>query len=188
MFSKRNPPRASVDLPEASSSRAPQRGSEIEGNRGVSRIATIGPESSVEGNVSGEEELLIEGRVKGRVECKNHPITIGSEGNVVGDVFAQTLYVAGCVEGRLIASHQVTIHRSARVTGTIISPRLALEEGGVFHGSIDMDPEHEVLVAAFGDAPPPGALVGTMVSDAPLQGEDEADAHADHEISRDGVS
>lgn len=182
MFSKRNPPCASVPLPEASSSQTLQRRSEtVEGNRGVSRIATIGPDSTVEGNVSGEEELLIEGRVKGRVECKNHPITIGSEGNVVGDVFAQTLYVAGRVEGRLIASHQVTIHRSAQVTGTIISPRLALEEGGVFHGSIDMDPEHEALVAAFGDASPPGPLVGTTVSDAQLHGEDEADAHADHE-------
>ncbi|WP_262927342.1 bactofilin family protein [Phytohalomonas tamaricis] len=154
MFSKPKPSNVSDDhVVSPQTMGASSRKDERDIERSVRSMALIGPTTHIEGDIVGEEDLTIEGQVKGIIEFKANTVTIGSKGNVQGDVFAHTLHVSGEVKGRLIASGKVTVHHGARVAGTIISPCLVLEDGSIFHGSVDMDPEHELLSEAFGTTP-----------------------------------
>ena len=114
-------------------------------------VSVIGSQTQVEGDINSDEDLTIEGRVSGVITCKQHTVTLGSNGYVKGDVFAHTLHVSGEINGNLVVLHRATIHKGAQVSGTIVSPCLVLEDGSVFHGSIDMDPNNDVLKSAFND-------------------------------------
>ncbi|WP_419307245.1 bactofilin family protein [Chromohalobacter israelensis] len=149
MFSKHKPDSVPADhtVPPPAS---PKSTAQADGSRDkTGRTAIIGAQTSIKGNVLGEEELVIDGQVAGTVEFKHNTVSIGNTGRVEGDIYAQTLHVAGHVEGRLIASHKISIHHTAYIVGTIITPCLVLEDGAVFQGSIDMDAENEVLLSAF---------------------------------------
>lgn len=111
--------------------------------------AVIGSSIHVDGTLKGDEDLLIQGKVKGTVELKNNSVTIGESGQVNADIFAQTIAVEGRLEGKLVASERVVIRKTAQIKGTIVAPRVTLEDGARFNGSIDMDPETEALKAAF---------------------------------------
>ncbi|EPC00543.1 hypothetical protein L861_06270 [Litchfieldella anticariensis FP35 = DSM 16096] len=173
MFNKPKRTNASTDhlvsLP--ATDRQPHNHDEVsEAGNSARSIARIGPTACINGDIAGEENLLIEGQVNGTIEFKHNTITIGNEGDVQGDVFAHTLYVAGKVEGRLIASHKITIRHSAHITGTIISPCLVLEDGAVFHGNIDMDPDNRILADAFGSPEQPLSKTQSDVSESSLSG------------------
>lgn len=111
--------------------------------------AVIGASINVDGQLRGEEDLVIEGKVKGSVELKKNSVTIGAQGDVQADIYAHTIYVDGAMNGNLVASERVVIRKSARVKGSIVSPRVSLEDGAQFNGSIDMDAESEELAKAF---------------------------------------
>lgn len=120
-------------------------------NSARSSLSVIGGHTQVEGDINSDEDLTVEGRVSGIITCKQHTVTLGANGYINGDVFAHTLHVSGEVTGNLVVLHRATIHKGAQVSGTIIAPCLVLEDGSVFHGSIDMDPDNEVLKSAFND-------------------------------------
>ncbi len=101
--------------------------------------AVIGPSIRIDGDLRGEEDLRIEGEVKGTVQLKNNALRIGTEGRVRATVYAHSIDVEGLVEGDLFGLERVTIHKSARVQGNITSPRVSLEDGAQFKGSIEMD-------------------------------------------------
>jgi cytoskeletal protein CcmA (bactofilin family) len=111
--------------------------------------AVIGASIHVDGKLRGEEDLLIEGKVKGTVELKKNSVTIGSSGEVQADVYAHTIYVDGRLNGNLVASERIVIRKSAEIRGSITSPRVSLEDGARFNGTIDMDPDTEALKKAF---------------------------------------
>ncbi|MBS3669448.1 MULTISPECIES: bactofilin family protein [Halomonadaceae] len=115
-------------------------------------LSVIGGHTQVEGDINSDEDLTVEGRVSGVITCKQHTVTLGANGYINGDVFAHTLHVSGEVIGNLVVLHRATIHKGAQVSGTIVAPCLVLEDGSVFHGSIDMDPDNEMLKRAFNDA------------------------------------
>lgn len=115
-------------------------------------LSVIGASTQVEGDINSDEDLTVEGRVCGTITCKQHTVTLGANGYIKGDVFAHTLHVSGEVAGNLVVLHRATIHQGAQVSGTIVAPCLVLEDGSVFHGSIDMDPDNDVLKSAFSDA------------------------------------
>ncbi|MDQ7735499.1 polymer-forming cytoskeletal protein [Halomonas sp. SpR1] len=115
-------------------------------------LSVIGGHTQVEGDINSDEDLTVEGRVSGIITCKQHTVTLGANGYINGDVFAHTLHVSGEVIGNLVVLHRATIHKGAQVSGTIVAPCLVLEDGSVFHGSIDMDPDNEMLKRAFSDA------------------------------------
>jgi len=110
--------------------------------------AVIGKSIQIEGDVKGEEDLIIEGNVQGTITLKSHSLTIGPEGNVVANLYAHTIRVEGRMEGDLYAAERVVITQSAQVIGNVISPRVNLEDGARFKGSIDMDPD--ALQPVFG--------------------------------------
>lgn len=116
---------------DSAASRAPGRTGEV---------AVIGRSIKINGDLRGDEDLRIEGDVSGTVELKNSNLTIGKEGKVRADVYAKSIAVDGTTEGDLFASERVSIHINAQVRGNITAPRVGIEEGARFKGSIEMDP------------------------------------------------
>lgn len=103
--------------------------------------AVIGASIHIDGDLRGEEDLLIEGEVNGTVQLKNNSLTIGPQGKVRADVYAHSIYVDGLMEGDLYGSERVAIRKSAQVRGNVTSPRVSLEDGAKFKGAIEMDPQ-----------------------------------------------
>ena len=102
-------------------------------------IANIGPSITIEGDVTGEEDLLIEGRVAGKITVPAHSVTIGDTGHVKAHVRARSVTVEGEVEGDLVGEEDVVVKPSGSVLGNILAPRVSLESGCRFKGSIDME-------------------------------------------------
>ncbi|MDH3351770.1 MAG: polymer-forming cytoskeletal protein [Gammaproteobacteria bacterium] len=102
--------------------------------------AVIGRSIQINGDLRGDEDLRIEGDVSGTVELKNSALTIGKEGKVKADVYAKSIAVDGETKGDLYATERVSVHVNARVQGNIIAPKVSIEEGAHFKGSIEMDP------------------------------------------------
>ena len=103
--------------------------------------AVIGASIQIEGTLRGQEDVFVEGELTGTIHLQNNTLTIGSQGKIKADVYANTVYVEGSMEGDLFGSEQVIIRKSAKVKGNITSPRVSLEDGATFKGSIEMDPE-----------------------------------------------
>jgi cytoskeletal protein CcmA (bactofilin family) len=100
--------------------------------------ATIGPSITIRGDVTGDEDLLIQGRIEGSVQLDQHSVTVGEQGEVSANISARTVTVEGTVEGNLRAHEQVVLRGSARVMGDVVAPRVVLEDGAYFRGGIDM--------------------------------------------------
>ena len=105
------------------------------GDRGM---ALIGRSVVINGELNGSEDLTIEGHVDGKVELREHTLTIGIDGRVKAHVFAKSVVVQGELIGNINASERVEIHENGSVDGDIIAPRVAIAEGAHFRGSIDM--------------------------------------------------
>jgi cytoskeletal protein CcmA (bactofilin family) len=98
----------------------------------------IGKSVVIKGELSGSEDLTIEGQVEGKIELKDNVLTIGANGKIKAQVFAKALIVLGEVTGNVTASDKVEIRDGGSVDGDIISPRVAIAEGAQFRGSVDM--------------------------------------------------
>ena len=120
--------------------------------------AVIGPSIFIKGDLSGDEDLVIEGRVEGKIDLKQHNVTIGKNGRVRADVFGNTVVVEGEVDGNLFAQQQAILRQSGAVRGNITAPRVMLEDGSRFRGSIDMESK---------DAAKPGPAAATVHGSQP---------------------
>jgi cytoskeletal protein CcmA (bactofilin family) len=130
--------------------------------------AMIGASIHIDGDLRGEEDLLIEGEVNGTVQLKNNSLTIGPQGKVRADVYAQSIIVDGYMEGDLYGSERVAIRKNAQVRGNVTSPRVSLEEGAKFKGAIEMDPQ-AVQSATARNAPKPASAPAQAPRPAPTQ-------------------
>lgn len=101
--------------------------------------ATIGPSIRIKGDLAGEEDLVVRGQVEGTVSLPNNLLTVGQEGQLNATVTARVIDVEGRVEGDLNGQEQVVLRRSGNVRGNIVAPRVTIEDGCHFKGSIDMD-------------------------------------------------
>lgn len=109
-----------------------------EGRAGSAAPATIGPSITITGDVEGEEDLVIQGRIDGSVNLKNQAVTVGRQGRVEADIVGRVVTVEGEVEGDLTADEQVILRSAAHVEGDITAPRVVLEDGANFKGLVDM--------------------------------------------------
>jgi len=100
--------------------------------------AVIGRSISIRGEVTGDEDLLIQGRVDGSVKLKRHSVTVGVDGVVKASISSKFVTVEGKVEGNLSAEEQIVLRSSASVQGDITSPRIIIEDGARFRGGVDM--------------------------------------------------
>jgi cytoskeletal protein CcmA (bactofilin family) len=111
--------------------------------------ALIGSSIKIEGNLSGGEDLLVEGQVKGKIDLDQHSISIGKKGRIKADIHGRSIVVMGEVNGNLYGSEQIVLRKSSKVRGDLFAPRVSLEDEADFKGSIDMTkkPEAEVKPA-----------------------------------------
>ena len=100
--------------------------------------ATIGLSILVKGDLSGEEHLLIQGRVEGQINLDGKDLTVGSRGRVKADIHAKVISVEGEVRGNLFGEEKIIIRKTGNVKGNLVAPRVSLEDGATFKGSIDM--------------------------------------------------
>lgn len=101
-------------------------------------MATIGQSIVFKGELTGDEDLEIEGQVDGNVELSNHQLTVGANGRLKAEVNAKSIIVIGQVTGNLTASERIEIQATGVVEGDLRAPRLNVQEGAVLNGSIDM--------------------------------------------------
>jgi len=102
--------------------------------------AVIGPTVSIEGKIVSGEDLIVEGKVSGSISAKGHEITVGTAGKLKADISAKVVRIEGSVQGDISGVEKVIISKTGNVLGNIDAPRVTLEDGAKFKGSIEMDP------------------------------------------------
>lgn len=101
-------------------------------------VSVIGETLHFKGELSAGEDLVIEGKVEGTVNQGKCCLTVKPKGVMLANVNATKIFIEGRVEGDLSATVSVTIRDSGEVTGNIIAPSVAIDEGATFNGNIEM--------------------------------------------------
>jgi cytoskeletal protein CcmA (bactofilin family) len=125
--------------PAPSAAPMPRSTLEPRGRRdGGETVANIGKSITIKGDVTGEEDLVIEGHVEGRIDLKSHHLTIGPNGEILAEISAKQVTIIGRVVGNVSAAERVEICDTGRLEGDLRSPRLLIQEGAVLNGSVSM--------------------------------------------------
>lgn len=101
-------------------------------------VVNIGKSVVIKGELSGSEDLTVEGQVEGKIELRQNVLTIGPHGKIRAEIFAKSVVVLGEVVGNITATEKVDIREHGSVEGDLVAPRVAIAEGAHFRGSIDM--------------------------------------------------
>jgi cytoskeletal protein CcmA (bactofilin family) len=151
----------------------------------MSERATIGRSITINGDVTGDEDLLIQGKVDGTVNLKQHSVTIGPEGEVRANITARVAVIEGKVEGNVVADEQVVLRSTARVQGDIAAPRVVLEDGARFRGGVDMGEavDHAGRTASASSASAPRAAAATPGTQSTSGGEAAAKSSATSSVA-----
>ncbi len=102
-------------------------------------IAHIGKSVIIKGELSGSEDLYLDGEVEGSIELKQNSLTIGPNGRVKAKVSAKSVIVDGKVDGNVFGTERVEVRGSAVVTGDIVTKRIVIAEGASFRGSVTQE-------------------------------------------------
>jgi len=163
MFEKRN-----VKQEAQSADPAPEKISPPSSTPASSgRSALIGPGIHVNGDISGDENLVVEGKVDGKIRLDHNQVEVGQTGRVNADITAKVIKIAGEVRGDIKGTEKVIISRSGNVHGNIVAPRMTLEDGAIFKGSIDMDPGESVKPKLSDTAKKPVEKPAEKVNESP---------------------
>jgi len=100
-------------------------------------VACLSQGIRIKGEITGSEDLFIDGNVEGKVTFRNAVLTVGPNASVKGDIDAREIVIRGRVEGKLDGSERVQIWHSAKVNGDIRSQRIAIEDGAEFRGKVE---------------------------------------------------
>lgn len=101
--------------------------------------AVIGPSIEIKGELIGKEDLAIEGRVEGNIRLSDNELLVGQKARIDATLEAKIVRVEGEVRGDIMASERVELAPGSKVSGDIVSPRIAIADGARFKGSVDMD-------------------------------------------------
>lgn len=107
----------------------------------TAEFAHIGKSVIIKGELSGSEDLYIDGQVEGTIELQGNSLTIGPNGQVRANVNAKGVVVQGKLEGNIRASERAELRKSAIAIGDILTQRIAIEEGAYFKGKVDVQKE-----------------------------------------------
>jgi cytoskeletal protein CcmA (bactofilin family) len=115
-------------------------------------IARLGPSLFLKGELTGEEDVVIEGQYKGKIDLVNHNILVGSGAKVKGDIRVKNITINGIVEGNIDASGKIFISKEGQMKGDLKAPKISIMEGAKFKGSVriekdlkEMSPEDEEI-------------------------------------------
>ncbi len=102
-------------------------------------VVNIGKSVIIKGELSGSENLTIEGQFEGKIELRDNALTVGPNGKIKAEMlFAKSVDILGRVTGKIMAVDVVSIRENGAVDGDITSPRIAIADGAHFRGSVDM--------------------------------------------------
>lgn len=105
-------------------------------------VSVIGESLHFKGELSAGEDLVIEGKVEGKINQGKCCLTVKPKGEIIANVNATKIFIEGTVTGDLSATVSVTVRETGVVTGNIVAPKVAITEGATFNGSIEMrDPK-----------------------------------------------
>ena len=104
-------------------------------------VAHIGKAVLIKGELSGSEDLYLDGEVEGTIELHQNSLTIGPNGRIRAHVHAREVVIHGKVDGNIQGSDRVELKRSAVLVGDISTQRVSIEDGAYFKGSIDIQRE-----------------------------------------------
>ena len=108
------------------------------GASGGRETAQIGKSLRLKGEITGSEDLLIDGEVEGTIELKENSLTVGPNGSVKADVSARSIIVMGHLRGNVRAGEKIEICKTGSLEGDLSTARIVIEDGAVFRGSIDI--------------------------------------------------
>lgn len=111
--------------------------------------SVLGKNIAFRGELIGNEDLHIEGRVEGIVIMEGHDLSVGKEGEITANVHANNIAIYGTLTGDILAEELIEIKSTAVVKGNLIAPRIQLDDGGKFRGSMDMTDGEEELKQRF---------------------------------------
>jgi cytoskeletal protein CcmA (bactofilin family) len=103
------------------------------------RASVLGPTLRFRGELSAQEDLIIQGSVEGSI-THTQSLTVGTDGSMKGDIRARVIVIDGKVEGDLYATESVNVRATAKVKGNVFAPRVGITEGAFFQGQIEMQP------------------------------------------------
>lgn len=161
-------------VPASPQAPAVPRGSDLE--LGAERpmteeLVTIGKSIVIKGELSGGEDLTIEGQVEGTIELRDHVVTIGSNGRIKAQIVAKSIVVLGQVTGNLTATDRVDVRENGAVEGDVVAPRVAIADGAHFRGSIDMQRKEQSASREWAAGAPKHEAKTSMPAVAPVNDE-----------------
>ena len=118
----------------------------------TAEFAHIGTSVIIKGELSGSEDLYVDGQVEGTIELHSNSLIIGPNGQVRADVNAKGVIVQGKMEGNIRASERTELKKSAIAVGNIVTQRIAIEDGAYFKGKVDIQKDGAKPDLAKGDA------------------------------------
>jgi cytoskeletal protein CcmA (bactofilin family) len=101
-------------------------------------MAHIGKSVVIKGELSGSEDLYLDGEVEGSIELRQHRITVGPNGRVKANINASEIVILGKVDGNVHGEERVEVKRSGVLNGDIKTQRILIEDGAYFKGSVDI--------------------------------------------------
>ena len=130
-------------------------------------MANIGKSIAIKGDLTGNEDLVVEGKVEGKIALPDNELTVGNNGDVSADIHAKSVVVIGKVSGNVSATEKIEVQASGSVDGDVRAPRLIIQEGAVLNGSVEM---------TKGSAPPKSSAAAGVASSPPLSSVGKAGA------------
>ncbi len=98
----------------------------------------LGGSLVLRGELSGKDDLVIEGQIEGPINLQDHCLTIAAQGQVKSDINARQVIISGSVVGKVSAADKIEIRKTGHVVGDLIAAGIAIEEGAYFKGSIEV--------------------------------------------------
>src|SRR6266700_2689495 len=136
--------------------RAPKGGLLMSTTPAPGGFANIGKSINIKGELSGSEDIYVDGQVDGSIQMSGNSLTIGPNGRVHANVSAKSVTVGGSLEGNIQATERTELRKTAVVNGDVQTQRIAIEEGAYFKGKLEITAAGKPTVAASGAAPNPG--------------------------------
>lgn len=107
-------------------------------------VAHIGKSVVIKGELSGSEDLFLDGEVEGSIELREQSLTVGPNGRIRANINAKEVVIHGKVDGNISATDRVELRKSAVLVGDIVTQRIIIEDGAYFKGGIDISKDQSV--------------------------------------------
>lgn len=126
-------------------------------------LANIGKSVSIKGDLSGNEDIYVDGQLDGSIQLPGNSVTVGPNGRVKADITARNLTIGGTLDGNVHASERTELRKTAVVNGDVQTRRIAIEEGAYFKGKLEILADAKpspVTTAAAASAASPVTPIG----------------------------